>query len=535
MKPQNNPSLKKRTSGIYYCLLMLFFCNNNIYSQKVLADSAVILQTLMQKNQQMQATNRLTINDSEIKMAAASLPATYNWYVAATGNDNNSGTQAAPFRTIQYAINRATSGQAIKVADGRYVECINYNGKNLKIVGNPGDPSAVVVDGNRVTATVIMRNVASGALLCGFTITGGSGHNVDLSCGGGIFLYASYSPILSDLVITGNQAPGGCAMATISSSPTIQNTVIYDNTCLALSYALRFHQGSRAQMYNVTIGENPGSFCSIGATYSSYVTVRNSISYNPVTPYEFVLLNSANYLGCLSYIDAYYCNVRGGTSLFNENGQGTITAHVGLIDVIPGFVDAASGKYQLSENSPCIDQGDPAASWNDANFPPSRGTVRNDLGAYGWQVSAQPYQTFSLRRIKYAYDPSGNRKERNEIRIGNSLRRASVGGAENVTAFDGLQEKRNEIQPFEEMLSDYKITIYPNPTKGELRVDISGGEVPPGATIYMFNSTGTTINQWNNVSGSTQVDISAQPAGIYIMKIQLNNEKLSTWKIIKEN
>ena len=33
--------------------------------------------------------------------------------------------------------------------------------------------------------------------------------------------------------------------------------------------------------------------------------------------------------------------------------------------------------------SPCIDAGSPGAEWDDAAFPPSQGTARNDIGAYG--------------------------------------------------------------------------------------------------------------------------------------------------------
>ncbi len=55
----------------------------------------------------------------------------------------------------------------------------------------------------------------------------------------------------------------------------------------------------------------------------------------------------------------------------------------GNISVDPGFIDAANGDFRLMNGSPCIDAGNPAAEYFDACIPPGRGTVRNDMGAYG--------------------------------------------------------------------------------------------------------------------------------------------------------
>ncbi len=55
----------------------------------------------------------------------------------------------------------------------------------------------------------------------------------------------------------------------------------------------------------------------------------------------------------------------------------------GNISVDPMFVDAVSGDFRLMKGSPCIDAGNPAAEYFDACIPPGRGTVRNDMGAYG--------------------------------------------------------------------------------------------------------------------------------------------------------
>ncbi len=49
----------------------------------------------------------------------------------------------------------------------------------------------------------------------------------------------------------------------------------------------------------------------------------------------------------------------------------------------PLFRDPAGHDYHLRPGSPAIDAGDPDPRFNDVNFPPSLGSVVNDMGAYG--------------------------------------------------------------------------------------------------------------------------------------------------------
>ncbi|MBU1701924.1 MAG: T9SS type A sorting domain-containing protein, partial [Candidatus Eisenbacteria bacterium] len=53
---------------------------------------------------------------------------------------------------------------------------------------------------------------------------------------------------------------------------------------------------------------------------------------------------------------------------------------IGMIDDDPQFADAG---YHLDSASLCIDRGDPDSARDDLCFPPSQGSARNDMGAYG--------------------------------------------------------------------------------------------------------------------------------------------------------
>ena len=139
-----------------------------------------------------------------------------------------------------------------------------------------------------------------------------------------------------------------------------------------------------------------------------------------------------------------------------------------------------------------------------------------------FQAEAQP--------IKYTYDDSGNRTKREKVISMPSMAKSSTG----ETDQNEEPEKKEVVSMFEEMLSELKIVIYPNPTTGVLRIDITGAAIPPGAKIYLYNNSGILIRQWTGISGSNVMDISAQKAGIYLMRIQLDEINISTWKIIKE-
>jgi hypothetical protein len=56
------------------------------------------------------------------------------------------------YRTIQSAVNKARAGDTVKVKSGTYREGVTIIGPSkryLRLVGNPGDPSKVVLDGSR--------------------------------------------------------------------------------------------------------------------------------------------------------------------------------------------------------------------------------------------------------------------------------------------------------------------------------------------------------------------------------------------------
>ncbi|MDD3131892.1 MAG: T9SS type A sorting domain-containing protein, partial [Bacteroidales bacterium] len=78
-----------------------------------------------------------------------------------------------------------------------------------------------------------------------------------------------------------------------------------------------------------------------------------------------------------------------------------------------------------------------------------------------------------------------------------------------------------------------EISIFPNPTKGILTIAMASWENDGSATLELFSLSGEMILQQEIRHAKTTVDLSAQPAGSYILSISLAGSHRS-WKVIKE-
>lgn len=115
--------------------------------------------------------------------------------------------------------------------------------------------------------------------------------------------------------------------------------------------------------------------------------------------------------------------------------------------------------------------------------------------------------------MSYAYDEAGNRVKR-----------------EIVLQTRAAEEFTNES--YSEMLNDRDIRIYPNPTEGQLTVEITGD----GACRFdIYNISGQQVLTTNSGPGRVALDISSQPKGLYILRVTTENGgDSSTWKIVKK-
>lgn len=118
--------------------------------------------------------------------------------------------------------------------------------------------------------------------------------------------------------------------------------------------------------------------------------------------------------------------------------------------------------------------------------------------------------------VTYAYDAMGNRVKR-EIVLPTKSAAANT-----------------EETFFTEEVSQRTIKIYPNPSDGFLKVEIENTEGIKNCTFTISAlNTGKLVKKLKATLPVTDIDISNQPYGIYVLLIDIDGE-FTSWKIIKK-
>lgn len=327
--------------------------------------------------------------------------------------------------TIQGAINASEDGDTVLAAPGEYVENINFGGKAIVVIGNPLDPSEVVIDGDDNGSVVVFDSEENeDSIFKGFSVTNGNSHNGDgvLGNGGGIFCGESSNPTLSDLIISNNIAGtygGGIYIS--GGETTLANVLISDNSArdaggalfsfgtltlinssiihneVELQYAggiFLSNQGEN-RFEQVLLCNNPAENGYGGAMF--VINWGGSCTFNQVTVVgnigeviDGLLLNTTlaeitnsivhsndedNIMIRTGSLTVSFSDIEGGVDGIGQQNEPEINWNDGNIDTDPLFADPDNGDYHLTEDSPCIDAGDP-------DSPEDPDGTRADMGAY---------------------------------------------------------------------------------------------------------------------------------------------------------
>jgi len=309
--------------------------------------------------------------------------------------------------SIQGGIDVTVDGDTVLVASGTYSENINFRGKNIVVASHyvlsedPGFIEATIIDGSNPTypdsasCVVFCSGEDSTAVLQGFTLTGGEGtrwfddlHSQSYwRAGGGILTYKSSPTIIDNRIVnnavtnsTGVDGAQGGGLLCYSGNPLIQDNIILSNQANYGAGIVTDYTGARIRRNVIcrnTAGQSygGGAYWTIGNGSAPIIIENNTIVENSsgtnggaMTLYSGTVTARNNIIW--GNTQSQGGPIAGSPTITYSDVEGGFPGH-GNIDADPQFED---GTYNLSENSPCIDSGDP-------NSPLDSDGTRADMGA----------------------------------------------------------------------------------------------------------------------------------------------------------
>lgn len=130
----------------------------------------------------------------------------------------------------------------------------------------------------------------------------------------------------------------------------------------------------------------------------------------------------------------------------------------------------------------------------------------------------------SGQAIHFNYDESGNRVKRYIV-----LGKGSSSGDETSKKY----EESNKSVEFVDKLEELTIKIYPNPTRGQLSVEINGLGIDETVDYQLFSQSGILLGTNKKNGFYFTIDMGQYPGGLYILRLMIEG-KISQWKILKE-
>ena len=120
-------------------------------------------------------------------------------------------------------------------------------------------------------------------------------------------------------------------------------------------------------------------------------------------------------------------------------------------------------------------------------------------------------------RVGYTYDACGNRISRTIVLNTRETRAAA---------------KQNDA-PLNDSFSGHQITLKPVSPDGTVVIEVAGLTRDDHCTASVYSSAGQLVCTASVMESATRLSLSSQPAGYYILWIDLNGDRQS-WKIIKK-
>ena len=121
--------------------------------------------------------------------------------------------------------------------------------------------------------------------------------------------------------------------------------------------------------------------------------------------------------------------------------------------------------------------------------------------------------------ITFSYDATGNRTQRIKVTKSHVVTLADT--VENEQAINN-----------DAVISNWIISIYPNPTTDGINILCSGEEEISSLKAILVNTKGEVLKQFAINRGEQYEDLSDMPSGLYFIRIE-SKGKTEQWKVVK--
>ena len=270
-------------------------------------------------------------------------------------SSGNGASWETAFKTIQEGIAAASPGDTVIVAEGTYVENIEFKGKNIVLTStdplNPTVVAATIIDGKQSGSVVTFSGTEDETcVLWGFTIQNGLAEHGGGLCGG-TYYDRTHAKIQYNVIRDNRarQAGGGLYWC----DGTVRNNIITGNSAV----------------------ESGG-----GLNWCGGLIVNNTIANNSAPRGAGLGTCTGPIRNCIIWGNAGFPQVSSSSAPTYSCIEGWAAGGEGNIPFKPYFRYTDDGPFRLATWSPCIDAGDPASLFS--NEPEPNGG-RINIGAYG--------------------------------------------------------------------------------------------------------------------------------------------------------
>ncbi len=140
-------------------------------------------------------------------------------------------------------------------------------------------------------------------------------------------------------------------------------------------------------------------------------------------------------------------------------------------------------------------------------------------------------QAIAQETIVFSYDDAGNRETRETIYIPPKTDTVKEQNKD-TTGITNPDIYKTEPIKHTANVGVITINIYPNPNDGMFKVILEGWETETKASLQLHSLLGAEVEKAEELRQETNIDITSQPNGTYLLTITVNGKK-ETWKVVK--